>query len=148
MLIFTHYLYKIHFLVIWSSHSQAQWLYLSPISYIWTFNTSMIKTDYKYQNQNLKSGAGEGPRPAQLFRIDALLPLGPKSSFLTQLWTPQHHQKPRDSHLEHRTCFLGLSIPPTGWHTDAFSEQGTHGLTHLGIEISQVRHCWGFQTLL
>ena len=65
MLIFTHYLYKIHFLVIWSSHSQTPWLYLSPISfYIWTFNSLMIKTDYKYQNQNLKLGAGEGPRSA------------------------------------------------------------------------------------
>ena len=115
MLIFTHYLYKIHFLVIWSSHSQTPWLHLSPISfYIWTFNSLMIKTDYKYQNQNLQSGAGEGPRSAQSLGIDALLPLGPKSSLLTQLWTPHLHQKPPDRHLEHGTCFLGSSHPSQG----------------------------------
>ena len=54
----------------------------------------MIKTDYKYQNQNLNSVAEVRPGSAESLGTDALLPLGPESSFLTQLWTPQHHQNP------------------------------------------------------
>ena len=117
-----------------------------PISfYIWTFNRLMIKTDYKYQNQNLNSVAEVRPGSAQSLGTDALLPLGPESSCLTQLWTPHHHQKPSDRHLEHRTCFLGSSIPPTGWHRDAFSEPGTHGLnlgwrSHREDAVSSSRH--------
>ena len=58
------------------------------------------KNYYKCQNQTLNSVAEVRPGSAQSLRIDALLPLGPESSFLTQLWTPHHHQKPPDRHLE------------------------------------------------
>ena len=74
----THYLYRNHLLVIWSSHSQAPWLDLNLISfYIWAFNTLMIITDHQCQNQNLNSGAGVGPGSAESLRVDALLPMNP-----------------------------------------------------------------------